>query len=80
VLTVCEVLAHLNGYIDTSVAVVGRMERTPAGPKLSAVRKTTTLGIHQEPGINTEGRPITTAAPNEWVLAARGNRRSLRGL
>jgi hypothetical protein len=126
VLTVCEVLANVDQYAGTAIAVVGQLERSvslidhneylsqercqrpvvahghawsdriqiwtiwlegmPNPPvdsprldaaivaaKLSQVRKTTKLGVHQEPRFTTEGQVLkyshTATVPNEWAVA-----------
>jgi len=121
VLTVCEMLGWVNQYLDSSVAIVGRMDRSvslvdhyeflsqdrcehpiithghtfpskiqvwagweegmPKPPsdrprldhaalarKLSAVRKTTALGSHEEPRLKPDGHPKIAMVPNEWAV------------
>jgi hypothetical protein len=50
-----------------------RLDPAVVGGKLSLVRKTTRLGIHQEPRFTIEGQVIkyshTATVPNEWAVA-----------
>jgi len=45
-----------------------KLEPTRIAAKLSAVRKTTDLGSHQEPRFNADGKPKIAMVPNEWAL------------
>jgi hypothetical protein len=45
-----------------------KFEPTRLAAKLSAVRKTTDLGSHQEPRFNAEGKPHIAMMPNEWAV------------
>jgi hypothetical protein len=49
-----------------------QLERSVVAPKLSIVRKTTTVDSHQEPQFKADGYPTvythTADVPNEWVI------------
>lgn len=45
-----------------------KLERAAIAAKLSAIRKTTTLGSHQEALFNADGRPTTIAVPDQWAV------------
>jgi hypothetical protein len=45
-----------------------KLQDAVVAAKLSAVRKTTRLGTHQEPRHEADGHWTTTEVPNEWVV------------
>ena len=44
------------------------LDRAVVAAKLAAVRKTTKLGTHREPGLDARGHPSTHLVPNDWVV------------
>lgn len=44
------------------------LDPTRIAAKLSAVRRTTDLGSHQEPRFNADGKQHVVMVPNEWAL------------
>jgi hypothetical protein len=45
-----------------------RLEPTGIAAKLSAVRRTTELGSHQEPRFNADDKPGIAMVPNDWAI------------